>query len=207
MEKLIKVVIDTGENGKRSFGKDISKLGNFVSLNHDVNLTSGIIANAEESFPSQENFGTKCSDSPENLPLVEKSAIKRSKGAENSSELSPKRRKVYRADEKVKINRTRKQLFQKINKLNNKQHAFFDIHVRLEYTVNNKDGTLVECDRSWEEKRPENEESLLSQISGLLIPDQSIFSQLVNFSHLVQNWRRSVDKSRFPTVLATSTGF
>ena len=114
--------------------------------------------------------------------------------------LLPKEKKFYRSDEKAKINRTRINLFQKIAELNNKQHAFYDIHVRVEFTVNNKDGTLVECDRSWEEKRPENEESLSSQISGPLIPDQSIFSQLVNFSHLVQHLRRYDDKSRFTTI-------
>lgn len=183
MEKQIKLVIDPGENENRAFGRNITNLGTFVSLNHDENLAARKIGELSighnSSKTSQNSFKPSFSQTkvttielktPEKNPRAEnlesdvstraatvKKAKKRSLDTAVEGNVV-KKRKNCPSHEKFHIKQSQKRLFQRIEEVNKKHFDFYRVEVKIEFTITSKEGEIVESSRSWEDARTENNE-------------------------------------------------
>ena len=100
MEKQIKLVIDPGENENRAFGRNITNLGTFVSLNHDENLAArkiGELSIGQNSSKTSQN-SLKPSFSQTKVTTIELKTPEKNPRAENlESDVSTRAATVKKA--------------------------------------------------------------------------------------------------------------
>ena len=169
----IRVVIDSGEKQKRAFGRDITNVGPFISLDHGQNVTSRHLASlsisgeTDQSNQSCPNSTTsQCSSNAVNSNITRKRPICEIP-LENEGQPEKLKKRRTTGHEKKDLLRTKKRLFERVKEINTRQLEFLDVSVRVEFIIKKKNGELVECDRSWEALRPESEECLSTQFLNL----------------------------------------